>query len=208
MFRRRRPLGWLHYCRELFWPKAGWRRVVLYLKHRVFRLRASSYSIAVGFSCGVAMSFTPLVGLHFLIAALLSWPLRGNIIAAALGTMIGNPITFPIMWGASYQLGVMMLGKPPVVAADGSTGIMAAIEKMGDNSLLTNVVDITGPWMLGSMITGPCAAVIAFVIVRFGVAAYRKRRPAELLERHRARKAARQAEKQLEKQAGISNPAE
>lgn len=204
MFRRRQPLGWFHYCKELFWPKAGWRRVITYLKHRVFRLRASSYSIAVGFSCGVAMSFTPLVGLHFIIAAILSWPLRGNIIAAALGTMIGNPITFPIMWGASYKLGILLLGKPPVVGPDGSTGIMAAIEQMGENTLLTNVVEITGPWMLGSMITGPCAAVVAFVLVKFGVRAYRKRRLAELLKRHRALKAARQ----LDKQVQLSKPAE
>ena len=178
MFRRRKPVGWLNQCKELFWPKAGWRRVALYLKHRVFRLRASPYSIAMGFSCGVALSFTPLVGLHFVIAAILSWPLRGNVVAAALGTLIGNPITFPIMWGGSYQIGVMILGRPPIVGEDGSTGFMALLDQMANNSFLTNVAEITGPWMLGSLVTGPCAAIIAFVIVRFGVAAYRRQREA------------------------------
>ncbi|MEO0393949.1 MAG: DUF2062 domain-containing protein [Pseudomonadota bacterium] len=190
MFRRRKPLGWTQQLKELIWPKAGWRRVVMYLKHRVFRLRASPYSIAAGFACGVAMSFTPLVGFHFIIAAVLTWPIRGNVIAAALGTLIGNPITFPIMWGASYQLGLVMLGRPSLVAADGSTGLAAALQDMANNSFLTNVIEITGPWMLGSMVIGPCAAIIAFILVRFGVIAYRKRLPADRLRRYQKPKAA------------------
>ena len=120
MFRRRRPLSWLHLFKELFWPKAGWRRVVTYLKHRVLRLRASPYAIATGFSCGVALSFTPLVGFHFIIAALLAWPLRGNILAAALGTLVGNPITFPIMWGTSYQIGLILLAATLLMSSEDS----------------------------------------------------------------------------------------
>lgn len=181
MFRRRRPLGWLHLTRELFWPKAGWRRVVTYLKHRVLRLRASPYAIATGFSCGVALSFTPLIGLHFVIAALLTWPLRGNVIAAALGTLVGNPITFPIMWGTSYQIGLIMLGRQSGFSEQGGAALMAAVDQLTINSLISQIGDITFPWLLGSLITGPIAALIAFVIVRVGVSTYRKQKADALL---------------------------
>ncbi len=40
----------------------------------------SPYSIAVGVACGVAVSFTPLIGLHFLIAVILAWLLGGTVV--------------------------------------------------------------------------------------------------------------------------------
>ncbi len=194
MFRRRRPLSWLHLFKELFWPKAGWRRVVTYLKHRVLRLRASPYAIATGFSCGVALSFTPLVGFHFIIAALLAWPLRGNILAAALGTLVGNPITFPIMWGPSYQIGLILLGRQVGFTGSGTAMFMEAFDHLTISTVLNQIGEITFPWLLGSMITGPIAAVIAFCIVRVGVATYRKQRDEAKLQAEIAKGSIKPAE--------------
>lgn len=49
------------------------------------------------------------VGLHFIIAAAIAYICAGNIIASALGTAFGNPLTFPFIWAASYKLGMYML---------------------------------------------------------------------------------------------------
>src|SRR5690606_3223827 len=35
---------------------------------------------------------------------------RGNMLAAALGTAVGNPLTFPVILSATYRLGDTMLG--------------------------------------------------------------------------------------------------
>lgn len=82
-----------------------------YLWHRLARLPGSHSAIAAGFASGVAVSFLPLNGLHFLLAALLALVVRGNVLASALGTFVGNPWTFPPMWLASYWLGRLMLGE-------------------------------------------------------------------------------------------------
>ncbi|MFA7428785.1 MAG: DUF2062 domain-containing protein [Rhodospirillaceae bacterium] len=111
MFRRRVPLSFIHRTREYFWPRAGFRRALTYLWHRLARMPGSHSAIAAGFASGVAVSFLPLNGLHFLLAALLAWMVRGNILASALGTFVGNPWTFPPMWLASYWLGRLMLGE-------------------------------------------------------------------------------------------------
>jgi uncharacterized protein (DUF2062 family) len=78
--------------------------------HRVSRLPGSAYSIAAGFACGAAMSLTPFVGFHFALAALISWSIGGSILAAAVGTAVGNPWTFPFIWFWLYQFGNWLLG--------------------------------------------------------------------------------------------------
>ena len=61
--------------------------------------------VAAGVAAGAFTSFTPFMGLHFLFAALFAWAIRGNLLASALGTFVGNPLTFPFIWAAtSHQV--------------------------------------------------------------------------------------------------------
>jgi hypothetical protein len=110
MFRRRTPLPLLHQIGQWLWPSAGWRRATTYLAHRVRRLPETPYRIAAGVACGAAISFTPFIGFHFAGAALLALLLRGNVVASALGTMVGNPWTFPFIWAWIYSLGRLLTG--------------------------------------------------------------------------------------------------
>ncbi|MHA1597758.1 MAG: DUF2062 domain-containing protein [Alphaproteobacteria bacterium] len=108
MFQRRDKPKLHHRARDFLWPSLGWKRSTAYLFHRVARLPGSSYSIAAGFACGAAISFTPFVGMHFILGALIAWAVRGNIIASAIGTAIGNPWTFPFIWAWVYNMGLWM----------------------------------------------------------------------------------------------------
>ena len=94
--------------REFLWPRSGWERSAKYILHRVARLPGTPYAIAGGFACGAAISFTPFVGLHIVLAALLAWSIRANIISSAIGTAVGNPWTFPLIWVWIYELGHWM----------------------------------------------------------------------------------------------------
>lgn len=81
-------------------------------RHFIERLRSLSgtqSSIAGGAAVGVMVSFTPFVGLHTLLAVVLAWALRFNVLAAAIGTIAGNPWTFPFIWAAVYYTGRIML---------------------------------------------------------------------------------------------------
>ena len=81
-------------------------RFILYYKLKLARLPASNYAISSGVACGAMVSFTPLLGLHFLLAIVFAFIIRGNIIAALIGTFVGNPLTFPFIWGLIYNIGV------------------------------------------------------------------------------------------------------
>src|SRR3546814_7251488 len=88
MFKRRIPLPFHRRARSFLWPRGGWRRSGTYVAHRLRRLPGPPYRIAAGFASGAAISFTPFIGLHFVLATLLALCIRGNIVASAIGTMV------------------------------------------------------------------------------------------------------------------------
>ena len=109
MFRRRTPLTRLTQIRSVVWPERGFRRLFSYFFQRVVRLPGTSGSIAIGVASGVAASFLPFIGLHFLIAAFIALLLRGNVLASVIGTFFGNPWTFLFIWLSDYRLGLWLL---------------------------------------------------------------------------------------------------
>ena len=108
MFDRRDKLDAFQRVISFFWPAMGWRRTSHYFKHRLGRIPGSPYEIAAGFACGAAISFSPLVGLHFILGAIWAWSIRANIISSAIGTALGNPWTFPFIWIWIYQCGLWL----------------------------------------------------------------------------------------------------
>ena len=87
------------------------RRFFSYYKLKLARLPASSYAISAGFACGSMVSFTPLLGFHFVLAVVFSYLLRANYIAALIGTIVGNPISFPFIWGLIYKVGAFIVDR-------------------------------------------------------------------------------------------------
>jgi len=110
VFGRRKELPFWVRLKSWLWPTMGWRRLVMYLLKRLTRLSGTPSNIACGFACGAAISFTPFVGLHILLSMMMAWLLRGHIIASVVGTVVGNPWTFPLIWLATYKTGQMLLG--------------------------------------------------------------------------------------------------
>jgi len=115
LFQRRKKLALTERVRALIWPRRGWRRSWQYIVKRILRLSGTPHAIALGFAAGVFVSFTPVIGLHVVTAVALAWITGGNLIAAALGTFIGNPLTLPVIWASTFHLGNWILGKAAAV---------------------------------------------------------------------------------------------
>ena len=160
MFRRRDKPEFRLRLSNLLWPHMGWRRTFTYWIHRVGRLPASSHAISSGIAFGAAISFTPFVGLHLLLAGLLAWIFRANILASAIGTLVGNPWTFPFIWIWIYQLGVWMgIGGIPDTLrqqhfSDLFGKILTALLKLDFNDLLKFSWRIFSPMLAGAIPTG------------------------------------------------------
>jgi len=205
VFKRRKQLSWVRQAREAVYPTSGWRRAVNYIGHRLKRLPDTPHRIALGIACGVFVSFSPVFGLHFLYAALLAMMLRANILAALLGTFLGNPLTFPFMAAVSYRLGRQLLGMPsdPHVVIGLKDKILRGVSGLWD-SLLSFVglgkprwgdvasffTDVFWPYFVGGIIPGLVTGLIVYLVSRPLVAAYQSRRRLKLeriAEAHRLR---------------------
>ena len=117
MFKRRKKITLGDKILGFIWPAIGWRRAIAYSLHRLARMPDTVYAISGGFACGAAMSFTPFVGLHFVLSGVLAWIIRANTIASAIGAAIGNPWTFPFIWTWLYKSGIWMTSGGQLEAA-------------------------------------------------------------------------------------------
>ncbi|MGH1398754.1 MAG: DUF2062 domain-containing protein [Alphaproteobacteria bacterium] len=173
MFKRRTPLNVFQKLKELAWPSMGWGRMGVYLKHRTIRIPDSNYKIALGLALGAAISFSPFVFTHIIQGCILAFFLRANYIAVAIGTLIGNPWTFPFMWWAGISLGAGIfnwLGFPA------STNVPDAMSlEIFINLIKNDPFRILFPWMLGGylicLVTLPLFYILFYQIVKGAKAA-------------------------------------
>ena len=88
--------------------KINFLRPLIHLRYKLFKLKDPPESISVGLAWGAAVSFTPLLGLHIIICFLGTYLMKGNLLAAAAGTVVGNPWTFPFIFFLDYKLGILL----------------------------------------------------------------------------------------------------
>ena len=74
--------------------------------YKIIRIKDFPESVAIGLAWGAAVSVTPILGLHLIICYLGTWIMRGNLIAATVGTIVGNPWTFPFFFYLDYKIGI------------------------------------------------------------------------------------------------------
>jgi len=171
--------------RDLVWPRMGLRRYGTYLRKRVMRLSASPHAIAAGVASGAAVSMFPLIGLHFILGFVLAFITRGNMIAAAIGTAWGNPLTFPFFFAAAYGVGDWLTGGGGVSA--GESDQLAATEAQLSNGLFADGFSAIWPTFSTMMIGGLPNAIIVYGIfyflIRAVVTRFRAIRQARMAER-------------------------
>jgi uncharacterized protein (DUF2062 family) len=178
LFKRRIELHPLDKLRQIFWPRSGWKRAVQYGWRRVWRLSGTPHAIALGFSAGVFASCTPFIGFHILVAMLVAWVLRGNLIASAIGTFVGNPLTFPAIWFVTYEVGRYMMGAPPSAPADPDIA-----ETIQNARAFDMIFPLLVPLTIGAIPVGIVSGCVSYVVTRSGVEAYQTRRRAMLASR-------------------------
>lgn len=181
---------WKRVC-EFFWPSMGPKRYAKYLARRTQRLSASPHAVAAGVASGAAVSIFPFVGFHFILGFVLAFFTRGSMLAAAIGTALGNPITFPFIFAATYNLGRLIL---PGEQKDAE----ALLKGTEMSDLMGNMfVDgLAGIWpVMQAMIVGAIPLSILtylglYTLVRVVVTRTRARRSARLAARRAAARVA------------------
>ena len=112
------------------------------------------------------VSFTPLLGFHFVLAVIFAYVMRGNFIAALIGTVVGNPLTFPFIWGLIYKVGTYV------------TNIKQ--EKLNHEInfeiIVNQTYEIFFPMLIGGVIIAPLVWIITYFVIYSFIASYKNRK--------------------------------
>ncbi|MBZ9791757.1 DUF2062 domain-containing protein [Rhizobium sp. 3T7] len=184
LFRRRKPAGFREKLRELLWPRKGFFRPLRYLTMRVLRLTASPHAVAMGVAAGIFVSWTPFIGVHFVMAFVLSYLFSGNMVAAALGcAAFGNPLTYPFIWGATWEIGHLLLARQDAMQGH-SIDLGALFHELHFSELWRPVLE---PMLVGSIPPALLTSVIVYFATFYIVRGFQARRRERLMMRARVR---------------------
>jgi len=183
LFRRRRPEGYFDRMRTALWPRRSFGRSFQYFIKRVLRLTATPHAIAAGVAAGVFASWTPLLGFHFILAFALSYVLAGNMVAAALGTAFGNPLSFPFIWTLTIKIGNMLIGVE-TGAHQKHVNLEALLRHLDVKQLWDPVLK---PMLIGAIPPGVITGIAFYILTYWGVRAFQTRRKSRLAARAKVR---------------------
>lgn len=197
LFKRRDKDSFWTRLRVYIWPRRNWARSTRYVWKRVMRIRATPHGIALGFAAGTFASFTPFMGFHFILSFTIAWLTRGSFIAAGLGTAVGNPLTFPIIWAATLGLGRTILGRP-LEAVGQAGGFMATFKAEGFEAVWDPYIL---PMLVGGVPLGLIAGAIFYFPIRAAANAFQNGR----IARAQIRQNERDASSSSSEEAGVSS---
>lgn len=141
------------------WPDMGWRRFGRLQLFRLSRTKGGVSFVSRGFACGAAVSFTPFIGFHFILAVLMAKAIGGSGTAALIGTAVGNPWTFPFIWSGVYAIGHEIVS----VNRDFSVGELSL------SSLLDNPLDLFLPMLVGCIPLAVASWMIFYLLCKRGL---------------------------------------
>ncbi|MDH3451554.1 MAG: DUF2062 domain-containing protein [Gammaproteobacteria bacterium] len=148
--------------------------------HQLWGIRRKS--VVPAFSLGVFIAFLPFPA-HLFEAALAALVLRVNIPVAVITTFIANPLTMGPMYYFNYRVGAALLSLQP-----GPFNFEFSLDWVTHT-----FVSIWRPMLLGSVLVGAFAALLAFLALdllwRYSIANYKtkKKKNRDLLERRSRR---------------------
>ena len=145
------------------------KRIPSFLFHQVKKLKHikdSPHQIALGFAFGVWTNFTPIFGFHYIIAVILSFLFKANMIATIIGVVItGLPFIFPFFMMISWYAGSIIFS-----SAD-STTITFAFD-----SFLNTVTEKFLEIFIGSILLFPIITAIVYFRVFYVLKSWKLRK--------------------------------
>ena len=183
LFKSRQVPSLVERFRLALWPKRSWGRSIAYILLRLKRLPSSPHRIALGCAAGVFAVFTPFLGVQLILAGALALVLRGSVLASFLASFVGNPLTYPVIWFATFNLGNVLLGgtaSAQLVDLRGKAGALGEGLMNGSPGAIATAAEslwpIVKPMAVGSLPLGGFAAAVAYVGVHRLISVSRAKR--------------------------------
>jgi uncharacterized protein len=117
-------------------------------------------------------------------AFVITYFLSGNMVAAALGcAAFGNPLTYPFIWGITWEIGHLVLARKDTLGGQ-SIDLHEMFHQLHFTELWRPVLE---PMLIGAIPPGAVTSVVLYTLTFYTVRGFQSRRRARLMERARLR---------------------
>ena len=174
-------------------------RLFLLLKRgatRFLKIRGEPREIALGFSLGLLVGMTPVMGFHTVIAVFFATLFKSNKISAALAVWITNPLSAPIIYSMTYMVGAKAMG------ISRSFKFSEGLSSSTFIDMIKKTPEIFGAMTIGGFIIGIPLALLGYYFVYSALNRYREDIKRKLVERklkHAIKKEQRKFKKKYKK---------
>ena len=129
----------------------------------LFHVGDTPHRTALAFGIGLWIAFSPLLGLHTVMALGIAFAFRLSRGAMLLGAYINNPWTIAPLYVAGTTLGCFLLEVPPegLVDIDWDQHGLAFYR-----SLVAHLRPFLWPYVIGNTVLGVAAGVVGYVVLR------------------------------------------
>jgi uncharacterized protein (DUF2062 family) len=128
---------------------------------------------------GVFIGFSPLLGLHTILATFIAFLFRFNKVAIYLGTYINNPfLTLVPIILVSYGIGAFLLGRPLRIPPEGIALLKNPHLLTGDyyRQVFVGSWYIMAPFVIGATVLSVVCSAVAYPITLWALRRHRRRR--------------------------------
>jgi uncharacterized protein len=120
--------------------------------------------VALAFAVGVFLAFSPLLGIHTLLAVVVAVAFRLSKPAIVVGVWTNNPWTIAPMYSAGTLVGCFVLGVSPASLSEIEWSLHG---RAFYESLVAGFRPLLMPFIVGNLLLGAVAAAASFVVLRF-----------------------------------------
>jgi uncharacterized protein len=129
----------------------------------LLRVEDTPTRVALAFALGVFIAFSPLIGIHTLIAIGLAVAFRLNRVVIVAGAWTNNPWTIAPMFTAGTLVGCALLGVSPTSLAAVDWGLHG---RAFYQSFVAGFSPLVAPFVVGNLVLGAVVAIVVFGVLR------------------------------------------
>ena len=132
----------------------------------IFQLNDTPHRLALAFAVGVFIAFSPTFGLHVLSCLIVAWLFRLSKLVLITATFVNNPWTIVPLYGFCIWFGSKLMGREIAMP-------QIAWNELTLSSAYVVIKPYFWPFVVGTLVVGGIAAVMAYGLIYWLVVRYR-----------------------------------
>ncbi len=141
-----------------------------YIRDRIrsiLKLDDPPHKLALAFSLGVFVAFTPTIGLHIITCLLLAWIFRLSKLVILTGSFLNNPWTIVPLYGFCLWFGIRITG-------NGASAPDIAWRDLTLTNVFLVLKPYLWPFVAGTFVVGAVGAMLSYALFYWAILRYRK----------------------------------